>query len=179
MAQDRKANSTPHAPRAMAAMLYAFFAMVNAALGLAPVGRLAIAAWMVLMTLLPLLLWRLEKHVRHALVRIGAWDGYTWMGFIFLFFWIALAFDVLGLFKEGNPDIRRYRGDADWILRYGREDGWLLATQLRRGTAGHGSAQFDLSYPLRQPIFARTGGFRYSRGTMKACSTTTWTVGRR
>ncbi len=61
--------------------------------------------------------------------------------------------------KEDNPDIQRYRGYADWNLRYGREDGWLLATQLRRGTAGHGSAQFDLSYPLRQPIFARTGGF--------------------
>ncbi len=73
------------------------FAKVDAALGLAPVGRLAIAAWMVLMTLLPLILWWLEKHEPHALVRIGAWVGYTWMGFIFLFFWIALAFDVLGL----------------------------------------------------------------------------------
>jgi len=61
--------------------------------------------------------------------------------------------------KSDNPDIQRYRGYADWILRYGREDGWLLATQLRNGTSGHGSAQFDLSYPLRQPIFARTGGF--------------------
>ncbi len=61
--------------------------------------------------------------------------------------------------KEGNPDIQRYRGYADWNLRYGHEDGWLLAAQLRRGTAGHGSAQLNLSYPLRQPIFARTGGF--------------------
>ena len=34
-----------------------------------------------------------------------------------------------------------------------------MATQLRNGTSGHGSAQLDLSYPLRQPIFARTGGF--------------------
>ena len=61
--------------------------------------------------------------------------------------------------KANNPDIQRYRGYADWNLRYGREDGWLLATQLRRGMAGHGSAQFDLSYPLRKPLFARTGGF--------------------
>ena len=61
--------------------------------------------------------------------------------------------------KVGNPDIQRYRGYADWNLRYGHEDGWLLAAQLRRGTAGHGSAQLNLSYPLRQPIFARTGGF--------------------
>ena len=36
-----------------------------------------------------------------------------------------------------------------------------MATQLRNGTSGHGSAQFDLSYPLRQPFFARTGGFLY------------------
>ena len=73
------------------------FAKAEAALGLALAGRLAIAAWMVLMTFLPLILWRLEKHERHALVWIGAWVGYTWMGFIFLLFWIALAFDVLGL----------------------------------------------------------------------------------
>lgn len=61
--------------------------------------------------------------------------------------------------KEDNPDIQRYRGYVDWVFRYGHEDGWLLATQLRRGTGGHGSAQFNLSYPLREPVFARTGGF--------------------
>jgi outer membrane phospholipase A len=61
--------------------------------------------------------------------------------------------------KANNPDIQRYRGYVDWNLRFGHEDGWLLATRLRRGTAGHRSAQFDLSYPLRHPLFARTGGF--------------------
>jgi len=61
--------------------------------------------------------------------------------------------------KSENVDIQRYRGYADWNLRYGREDGWLLATQLRNGTSGHGSAQVDLSYPLRKPLFARAGGF--------------------
>lgn len=34
----------------------------------------------------------------------------------------------------------------------------MLNTRLRHGTAG-GSAQFDLSYPLRAPLFARTGSF--------------------
>ncbi len=108
MAHDRKAHRAPWASRAMAALLSVFFLLyggmqvyaftkVNAALGLAPVGCLAVAAWMVLMTLLPLILWWLEKRERHALVWIGAWVGYTWMGFIFLFFWIAFAFDVLGL----------------------------------------------------------------------------------
>lgn len=61
--------------------------------------------------------------------------------------------------KGDNPDIQRYRGYADWKLRYGREDGWILATQVRTGTSGKGSAQFDLSWPLRRPLFARTGGF--------------------
>jgi len=92
----------------MAALLSVFFLLyggiqvyaftkVNAAVGLAPVGHLAIAAWMVLMMLLPFILWWLEKREWHALVWIGAWVGYTWMGFIFLFFWIALAVDALGL----------------------------------------------------------------------------------
>lgn len=63
--------------------------------------------------------------------------------------------------KEDNPDIARYRGHADWIARYGRDDGWLLAAQVRRGSSGKGNAQLDLSYPLRENVFARTGGFLY------------------
>jgi outer membrane phospholipase A len=61
--------------------------------------------------------------------------------------------------KVGNSDIQRYRGYVDWNLRYGRDDSWLLATQLRHGTGGYASAQLDLSYPLRKPLFASTGGF--------------------
>ncbi len=49
----------------------------------------------------------------------------------------------------------------DWIFRYGREDGLILASLFRIGTTGRGSAQFDLSYPLRRSFFARTGGFLY------------------
>lgn len=83
--------------------------------------------------------------------------------------------------KSHNPDIQRYRGYAGWNLRYSREDDWLLATQLHNGTSGHGSTQFDLSYPLRKPLFARTGGFRHFQlikgGMVKVCSTTAWTVG--
>lgn len=61
--------------------------------------------------------------------------------------------------KSDNPDIQRYRGYANWNIRYGLEDSWLLTTQLRSGTSGHGSAQLDLSWPLRRPLFTRTGGF--------------------
>ncbi|MDD2915279.1 MAG: phospholipase A [Gallionella sp.] len=60
--------------------------------------------------------------------------------------------------KADNPDIARYRGYADWLLRYGDENEWVLSSALRTGTAGR-SAQFDLSVPFRKALFARTGGF--------------------
>lgn len=61
--------------------------------------------------------------------------------------------------KEDNPDITRYRGYAQLGLRFGRDDGVMLAALLRRGTAGVGSTQLDLSYPLRQSIFSGVGAF--------------------
>jgi outer membrane phospholipase A len=61
--------------------------------------------------------------------------------------------------KTDNPDIQRYRGYVDWGFRYGYEDGWLLNSQLRRGTANRGSVQLDVSVPFRTPVFTRTGGF--------------------
>lgn len=73
---------------------------------------------------------------------------------------LIIAPKVYGyLDKEDNPNIQRYRGYVDWNFRYGHEGGWLLATQLRSDITGRGSAQFDISRPLRKPIFARTGGF--------------------
>lgn len=61
--------------------------------------------------------------------------------------------------KEDNPDITRYRGYAQLGLRFGRDDGVMLAALLRRGTVGVGSTQLDLSYPLRQSIFSGVGAF--------------------
>lgn len=63
--------------------------------------------------------------------------------------------------KIENRDITRYRGNADWLLRYGDENEWVLSSRIRFGAAGHGSTQFDLSLPFRKPLFARTGGFVY------------------
>lgn len=63
--------------------------------------------------------------------------------------------------REDNPDIARYRGYVDWMFRYGDERDWLMTSRIRTGTAGHVSAQFDFSKPLRDPLFARTGGFLY------------------
>lgn len=55
-----------------------------------------LVAWVLLMTVMPLLIWRWEQHGRHRPVVIGSWVGYSWMGMAFLFFWVALALDVLG-----------------------------------------------------------------------------------
>ena len=61
--------------------------------------------------------------------------------------------------KSDNEDIQRYRGYADWVLRYGREDGLIVSGMYRQGTAGYASGQVDLTYPLSTRIFARTGTF--------------------
>ncbi len=61
--------------------------------------------------------------------------------------------------KEENSDIQRYRGYVDWQLRYGREDGLVLGGLYRLGTGGYSSSQLDVSYPISDRIFARTGAF--------------------
>lgn len=61
--------------------------------------------------------------------------------------------------KSDNPDIQRYRGYADWEFGVGRPGGTMLMAKLRSGTGGYGSAQVEISYPLRKPLFARAGGF--------------------
>lgn len=63
--------------------------------------------------------------------------------------------------RKDNPDIARYRGYVDWIVRYGDERSWVLLSRIRAGTAGYAGAAFDLSVPLRKPLFSRTGGFLY------------------
>jgi len=61
--------------------------------------------------------------------------------------------------KSDNRDIQRYRGYVDWIARYGREDGLVVEGLYRQGTADHVTGQIDLSYPISEKIFARTGSF--------------------
>lgn len=60
-----------------------------------------------------------------------------------------------------NRDIADYRGYVDFYVRYGREESWVTTLTARYGTAGKGSIQLEGSYPLRKPIFARTGGYLY------------------
>jgi len=61
--------------------------------------------------------------------------------------------------KHENRDIQRYRGYVDWNLRYGREDGLMWRGLYRQGTAGYAAGQLDVSYPISERIFARTGSF--------------------
>lgn len=51
-----------------------------------------------------------------------------------------------------NPDIKEYRGYAEWHFIVGRKRGFELSTNARIGTTGRrGSVQFDLTYPVRIP----------------------------
>ncbi len=61
--------------------------------------------------------------------------------------------------KSDNNNIERYRGFVDWQARYGREDGAILTALYRQGTGGYAMGQFDLSYPISDKIFGRTGTF--------------------
>lgn len=61
--------------------------------------------------------------------------------------------------KHENRDIQRYRGYVDWVARYGREDGLIFNGLYRQGTSGYASGQLDISYPISERIFARTGSF--------------------
>jgi phospholipase A1/A2 len=61
--------------------------------------------------------------------------------------------------KDDNRDINHYRGYIDWIARYGRDDAAILTAMYRQGTDGYAQGQVDLSYPISDKIFGRTGTF--------------------
>ncbi|HKK04579.1 MAG TPA: metallophosphoesterase [Gammaproteobacteria bacterium] len=64
----------------------------------------ALVAWVALMTTMPFLVWRWEARGWHRPVIVGSWLGYTWMGLAFLFFWIALAHNIIGaLLTQFDP----------------------------------------------------------------------------
>ena len=62
--------------------------------------------------------------------------------------------------KEDNPDLPRYRGYSDLLVKVGQNDGIQLATTLRKGTGKDPySVQFDLSYPLKPATLGNLGGY--------------------
>lgn len=61
--------------------------------------------------------------------------------------------------KTDNRDMHHFRGYVDWLLRYGREDAAILTAMYRQGTGGYAQGQLDLSYPISDKLFGRTGTF--------------------
>lgn len=61
--------------------------------------------------------------------------------------------------KTDNRDLHHYRGYVDWIARYGRDDAAILTAMYRQGTDGYAQGQLDLSYPISDKLFGRTGTF--------------------
>jgi phospholipase A1/A2 len=61
--------------------------------------------------------------------------------------------------KSDNDDIYQYRGYVDWIAQYGRDNAALFTAMYRQGTDGYAQGQIDLSYPISDKIFGRTGTF--------------------
>jgi hypothetical protein len=102
-------------------LLYAglqLYGVAKARAGLAlgwPMTALLVA-WVLLMTAMPLLIWRWELHGRHRPVLIGSWVGYTWMGVAWLFFWIVLAFDLLGALLGINAGHPRWSAHDEFVL---------------------------------------------------------------
>ena len=73
------------------------FAHAKAALHFGPKTGWFIAGLMLILILTPMLVHILENAQLEFAARSFAQIGYLWMGFIFLFFWASLAFDLLRL----------------------------------------------------------------------------------
>ena len=70
---------------------------------------------------------------------------------------IGLKPKVWGYLEKGdNPDIDKYRGFGQLETSFWHKD-WKASVLIRRGKAGNGSTQVDLSYPLKG-VFAMAGG---------------------
>jgi uncharacterized protein len=120
-----------------AAMQFYAVYKIYAGAGLAPGALAGLSLWVVCMTLLPFLLWRLERGGWHRPVVAGAWVGYFWMGLVFLFFWVALALDLFdgAVWAAGaltHADLAAY-APSPW-------HGFLLTTALTLGLAAYGFA---------------------------------------
>jgi predicted MPP superfamily phosphohydrolase len=111
-------------------------AKVHEGLALAwPITALLVA-WVLLMTVMPLLIWRWEQHGRHRPVLIGSWVGYTWMGVAWLFFWIVLTLDLLGALLGINASQPRWSAHEEFLLACALTAavsvyGFVAATRLR------------------------------------------------
>jgi hypothetical protein len=75
-----------------------FSGKVIQAFSLVGTYRILAVGFALLMTFGPFLIWRLERCAEcHVLAVSGAWLVYSWMGFVFLFFWLGLLLDLYGV----------------------------------------------------------------------------------
>lgn len=79
--------------------LYAYL-QITAAWALAPGIQALLGLWLVLMILAPFLVRRLDLRGYPKGAAAVAWAGYTWMGFIFLFFFVSLTVKFLFLMVQ-------------------------------------------------------------------------------
>lgn len=78
-----------------------FFFKVQAAFHLHGLALIALSLWLLVMFSAPMAVWRLESIGLHSLVKPFAFLGYSWMGFLFLFFCIAISLDLAQLLIKG------------------------------------------------------------------------------
>ena len=120
-----------------AAMQFYAVYKISAGAGLAPEAVTGLVAWVLLMTSMPFLLWRLEHAGWHRPVVAVAWVGYFWMGLVFLFFWVALALDLFdGAVRTASAVL--HTGYSAYLPSPWQ--GFLLTTGLTLGLAGYGFA---------------------------------------
>ena len=62
-----------------------------------------LGVWVVLMTFSLPLQWWLERRDWHRASTVLAWIGFGWMGWVFLFFWIALALTLVSVMAGALP----------------------------------------------------------------------------
>lgn len=85
------------------------YVQVTAAWVLAPGIQALLGVWLVLMILAPLLVRRLDLRGYPKGAAATAWVSYTWMGFIFLFFFVSLAVKFLFFMGQAFPvDVAAY-----------------------------------------------------------------------
>lgn len=103
-------------------------------LALGPSSVPWLAALVLLMTFMPVLLWRIERAGWHYTAEVVAWIGYGWMGFVFLFFWIGLGLEILGLLATALQTLL----PADLTLIAERLRSFPLAAGATAGVALYG-----------------------------------------
>jgi hypothetical protein len=72
---------------------YLYFKLADA-FPLPAAGRWALAAFLVLMVLLPVAVHVLERAGQEKAACLAAWTGYLWMGALFFAFCLLLVFDA-------------------------------------------------------------------------------------